>query len=147
MAGLAKTQPARELFCDDLDQPIKDGRATSGTASASLTPTLALCLVRRMTSPEHELKLTRSLGMSEILTGDLVITPLDQIVTVTRRSEATTEAVSEGIEVPAEVTPAADALANDMPELLQRPDLGTVQHVHDRHTPQDRSGPAASPST
>ncbi|WP_164720791.1 hypothetical protein [Streptomyces sp. W1SF4] len=63
VAGLAKTQPAREFFFDDLDQPVKDGRATSGTGLCK--PDAHDGLVRRMTSPQHQHELTRSLGVPD----------------------------------------------------------------------------------
>ncbi|WP_449341413.1 hypothetical protein [Streptomyces canarius] len=68
---------------------------------------------------------------------------------VVGRPEATAEAVSEGVEVPTEITPGTvDRFANGSPEIFQRSDLLAVQHICRCHGPEDtfRSAPCLSDS-
>ncbi|GAA3044763.1 hypothetical protein GCM10017562_02390 [Streptomyces roseofulvus] len=140
-ACLTKEQAARQFFFNDPDQPVEGGRATSGTSFRQ--PGGHVVLVRRVTAGEPHLDLTGSLVVSKVLARDFVVAPLDHEVAVVWSPEAAAEAVSEGIEVPAEVAAASDALADDPPEVLQRLDLTAVQHVSHRHSPQAMSRRAA----
>jgi hypothetical protein len=70
----------------------------------------------------------------------VVVTPFNNVVIVVGLPEATAEAVSEGVEVLAELASrAVDRLADEPPEVFLRPHLGAVQHVYRRHSTQDTS--------
>ncbi|CAL9271582.1 hypothetical protein SUDANB5_00026 [Streptomyces sp. SudanB5_2050] len=101
--------------------------------------------VRGMTARQPDLKLASCLRIAEMLARLLVVAPLNHVVIVVGRSEATAEAVSEGVEVSTEVAPrSVDRFADDSPEVLQRPDLPAIQYVCRRHGSEDTCGSAAA---
>lgn len=133
---LLKPQDAGGTILEDLDQPVEDGRPALLTRCSQVRADSRAA--RGVASRETKLQLASCLWVSQMFTRRLMVAPLDHVITVVRRPESSAEAVSESIEVPAEVTPRTiDRLTDDSPEVLQRPDLGAVQHIYRRHSPQD----------
>jgi hypothetical protein len=78
-----------------------------------------------------------------MLARHLVVAPLNHIVIVVGRTEATAETVGESVEVPTEVAPGTvDRFADDSPEVFQRSDLRAVQYIDRCHGSEDTCGSA-----